>query len=90
MAWINKDISYEGEGEWLMDIYEVCPESIRPCTMKNRDFIEEDTGNIVHRTMMPQSPSKQAPWDLTHSPNCHQLPRYIFLGLIDGLKSLPF
>ena len=25
----------------------------------------QDTRNIVHRTMMPQSPSKQAPWDLT-------------------------
>ena len=25
----------------------------------------QDTKNIVHRTMMPQSPSKQAPWDLT-------------------------
>ena len=31
-------------------------------------FIEEDTRNIVHRTMIPssKSPSKQAPWDLTH------------------------
>ena len=28
-------------------------------------FTEEDTRNIVHRTMMPQSPSKLAPWDLT-------------------------
>ena len=28
-------------------------------------FIDGDTRNIVHRTMMPQSPSKQAPWDLT-------------------------
>ena len=27
-------------------------------------FIEEDTRNIVHRTMMPKSPSKSAPWDL--------------------------
>ena len=30
-----------------------------------KTFIEEDTRNIVHRTMTPQSPSKQAPWDLT-------------------------
>ena len=29
-------------------------------------FIEEDTRNTVHRTMMPQSPSKWEPWDLTH------------------------
>ena len=34
-------------------------------------FIEEDTRNIVHGTMMPQSPSKQAPWDLTQ---CSQMP----------------
>ena len=25
----------------------------------------QDTRNIVHGTMMPQSPSKWAPWDLT-------------------------
>ena len=25
----------------------------------------QDTRDIMHRTMMPQSPSKQAPWDLT-------------------------
>ena len=30
-------------------------------------FIKEGTRyeNIVHRTMIPQSPSKQAPWDRT-------------------------
>ena len=28
-------------------------------------FIEEDTRDIVYRTMTPQSPSKQASWDLT-------------------------
>ena len=28
-------------------------------------FIDEDTRNIVHRKMMPQSLSKWAPWDLT-------------------------
>ena len=35
-------------------------------------IVEEDTRNIVHRTTMPQPPSKQAPWDLTqfsHSPS---------------------
>ena len=25
----------------------------------------QDTRNIVHRMMVPQSPSKQAPWDFT-------------------------
>ena len=32
---------------------------------KIETFIEEDTRNIVHRSMMPPSPSKEAPWDLT-------------------------
>ena len=32
---------------------------------KIETFTEEDTRNIVHRTMMPQFPSKQAPQDLT-------------------------
>ena len=32
---------------------------------KIETFIEEDTRNIVHRTMTPQSPSKEATWDLT-------------------------
>ena len=31
-----------------------------------------DTRNIVHRTMTPQSPSKQAPWDLTQCSQHHQ------------------
>ena len=32
---------------------------------KVETFIEEDTRNIAHGTMTPQSPSKWAPWDLT-------------------------
>ena len=34
---------------------------------KIETFIEEDTRHkkLVHRTMIPQCPSKQAPWDLT-------------------------
>ena len=32
---------------------------------KIETFIEEDTRIIVHRTVMPYSPSKSAPWDLT-------------------------
>ena len=49
---------------------------------KLETFIEEDTRNIVHRTRMPQSPSKQAPWELAqfsqllsvallYFPECH-------------------
>ena len=32
---------------------------------KIETFVEENIRNIVHRTMMPQSRSKEAPWDLT-------------------------
>ena len=32
---------------------------------KVETFIEEDTRNLVHRTMTAQSPSKSAPWDFT-------------------------
>ena len=56
----------------------------------------EDTSNIVHRTMMPQFPSKLAPWDLTRFSQClfhcsrhckilcwnrHQLTPWVFLNL---------
>ena len=34
-------------------LYEVCPQSIQPCNMKIEIFIEQDTRNTVHRTMMP-------------------------------------
>ena len=34
--------------------------------MKSRQLLKiQDTRNIVHRTMMPRPPSKQAPWGLT-------------------------
>ena len=35
----------------------VCPENIQPYAVKEA-FIAEDMRNIVHRTMMPQSPTK--------------------------------
>ena len=37
----------------------VGPKSVQPCTVKIETFIEEDTRNIVHRTMTPQSPSSR-------------------------------
>ena len=48
-------------------ICKVYAESIQPCTMKKRHLLKklQDTRHIVHRTIMPQSPSKKAPWDLT-------------------------
>ena len=50
----------------------------------------QDTKNIGHRTMIPQSPSKQAPWDLTRFSQTPSAAHHIFLNLIRGLKSLPF
>ena len=38
--------------------YEACPGSIWPSTWIIETFIEEDTRNTVHKTVMPQSPSK--------------------------------
>ena len=37
-----------------------CPESIHPCAMPNSHLLKktQDTRNIVHRTMIPLSPSK--------------------------------
>ena len=49
----------------------------------------QDTRNIVHRTMTPQSPSKQAPWDLTQfSQSPSAAPSYFSES--HSLKSLPF
>ena len=50
--------------------YKFCPEGTQPCSMKNRNiywkrYKTQETRNIVHRAMTPQSPSKQAAWDLT-------------------------
>ena len=53
---------------YIIQYTKVCPESTQPGTMKKIEtFIVEDTdtGNIVHGTMTPQSPSKYAPWVLT-------------------------
>ena len=40
---------------------------VQPCSMKNRHLLKktQDTRNTAQRTMAPQAPSKQAPWDLT-------------------------
>ena len=63
-------------------IYTHTPESTQPRNMENT-CIEEDTRNSVHKTKIPQCPSKKAPWDLTqfsqlpsaaplYVPNSHQ------------------
>ena len=44
-----------------MKNYQLCPESIEPCVFEKVGHLLkkiQDTGNIVHRAMMPQSPSK--------------------------------
>ena len=58
----------EALGDWVKgvkEVHNICPESSQPYTWKIETFIEQDRRKIVHRTMMPQSPSKQPPWDLT-------------------------
>ena len=57
---------------------------------KIETFIEENTRNVVHRTMTPQSPSGRHLRTSHSSPNCHQLTCCILLYLINSLKSLPF
>ena len=39
---------------------------------------------------MPQSPSKEAPWDLTQFLQLPTTAHHVFLNLINSLKSLPF
>lgn len=57
------DVIYDGSCAkksyilFISTVYKVCPESIQPCNMKNKDhFLKEDTRNIVYRTMMLQFP----------------------------------
>ena len=71
----------------IFPVHKVCPEGIQPRNIKKKIeiLIEEDTGtrNTVQKTMMPQSPSKRASWDLTqfsqsasaaplYCPDCHR------------------
>ena len=70
-------------------VYEVCPEGIQPCSIRNR--------MIYWRRYKIQETSYTGQWHLSplqsrclgtlhSSPNCHQLPHHIFLNLIDSLK----
>ena len=49
-----------GAGVEAARLYEACPEGIQPCNMKKRHLLKkiQDTRDIVHRTMMSQSPAK--------------------------------
>ena len=72
--------------------YEVCPESVQPCNMKDRD--------IYWRRYKIQETLYIWQWhlsllqirilDLNSSPSCPQLPHCSFLNLISSVKSLPF
>ena len=75
---------------YYLHIYEVFQKVSIHVIWKIETFIEEDTRNIVHKTVTPQSPSKEAPWDLTQFSQSSQLPCHIFLNLTDSLKSLLF
>ena len=62
---------------------------------KIETFIEEDTRYKKQETLYigndASVPFKVGTFGTSHSSlNCHQMPRDIFLNLIDGLKSFPF
>ena len=75
------------------DVYEICPEVIQPCNMKNRD-IHWRRYKIQETLYIGQwclSPLQSRYLVISHnSPNCHQLPHHVFLSLMDSLKSLLF
>ena len=73
--------------------YEVFPEGIQSCTMKNRDiywrrYKIQETLYIGEWCL---SPLQSRHLGTSHRcPNQHQLHHHIFLNLTDSLKSLPF
>ena len=73
-------------------LHKVCAEGVQPCKVKNRHLLKktQDTRNIVQRTMTPQSPSKQAPWDLTQFSQSPSAALSYFPESHHGLKSLLF
>ena len=74
-------------------MYEVCPEVIQPCNMKNIDIYwrRYKVQETLYLGQWHLSPLPSRYLGTSHSsPSCHQLPCHIFLNLIDGLKSLPF
>ena len=65
---IKLNVVSAGKEMNILRACEVYPESIQSGAMeKQRNLLKkiQATRNVVHRTMIPQSPSKQAPWDLT-------------------------
>ena len=74
--------------------YEVYPEWIQPCNMKNRDFFWRRRYKVQETLYIRQwhlRPLQSRHLGTSHtSPNHHQLLCHIFLNLINGLKSFPF
>ena len=83
--------------KWWRDkqnvVYEVCPESIQPRTMKNRNiywrrYKIQETLSIEQRC---PSPLQSRHFGTSqNTPSHHQLPCHIFLNLINGLNLFPF
>ena len=78
--------------EWSF-LYEVCPEGIQPCNVKNTDIYWrrckiEKTLYIGKWCLSPLQSRHLGTWHSSLS--CHQLPHCNFLNLIDSQKSLPF
>ena len=74
-------------------IYEVCPEGIQPCTLKNRDIYwrRYKIQETLYIRQWCLSPFQSMHLGTSHSsPNIHQLPCHIFLNFTDGLKPLCF
>ena len=83
--WSKGSVSYS--------LYEVCPEGIQPCNMKNGDIYwrRYKIQEILYTGQWCLSSLQNRCLGTSHSsPNCHQLPHRIFLNLINGLKSLLF
>ena len=77
----------------LINRYEVYPEGIQPCDMKNRDIYwrRYKVQETVYIGQWCLSSLQSRHLKTSHSsPNHPKLPHCIFLNLTDGLKSLPF
>ena len=76
----------------IIIVYNMYPDSIQPCNMKNRDICWRY--KILETLYIGQqclSPLQSKHLGTSHSsPNHQSLPCHIFLNLTDGLKSLPF
>ena len=92
-AYLKELEIFKPEKRKFLLTYEVCPESIQPCNMKNRDLYWRiyKVQETLYTGQWCLSPIQRRDIGTSHSsPTGHHLPHRIFLNLIDGLKSLPF